>query len=120
MKRLNIRWKLTLWYGGVLAVVLTLFSGSVYFVMRHQLLGRIDQGLHEELSDVLSEVKGATNGAGLLHWLQRRFAQHEGFDFEITKADGQRFFVNPRLSERGLSFSQTPATNTPNFASVTV
>ena len=30
MKRLSIRWKLTLWYGGVLAVVLTLFSGVVY------------------------------------------------------------------------------------------
>lgn len=120
MKRLNIRWKLTLWYGGVLAVVLTLFSGSVYFVMRHQLLQRIDQGLHEELLDVLSEVKQAKNESGLLEWLHRRFAQHEGFDFEITKSDGHRFFVNPRLVERGLSFSQAPTTTTNRFESLAV
>ncbi len=44
MRRLSIRWKLTLWYGGVLAVVLAVFSTAVYFTMRHQLLARIDQG----------------------------------------------------------------------------
>jgi heavy metal sensor kinase len=120
MKRLNIRWKLTLWYGGVLAIVLTLFSGTVYLVMRHQLLERIDQGLQEELSDVLSEIRRATNGSVLLEWLQRRFAQHEGFDFEITKPGGERFFVSPRLSGQGLSLSQSPATSTPNFTSQTV
>jgi two-component system, OmpR family, heavy metal sensor histidine kinase CusS len=120
MNRLHIRWKLTLWYGGVLAVVLTLFSGSVYFVMRHQLLQRIDQGLHEELSDVMSEVKRATSSSGLLEWLNRRFAQHEGFDFEITKPDGQRFFVNPRLVERELSFSQPLATTTAKIESLSV
>ncbi|MEX0702976.1 MAG: heavy metal sensor histidine kinase [Planctomycetales bacterium] len=105
MKRPTIRWKLTLWYAGVLAVVLTLFSGVVYFTMRHQLLGRIDQGLDEELADVLSEVDRAGDSAGMLKWLHRRFAHHEGFDFEITDAHGRRVFVNPRLVERGLSFA---------------
>lgn len=105
MKRLSIRWKLTLWYGGVLAVVLTLFSGVVYTVMRHQLLGRIDQGLDEELADVLSEVRRHNDSATLLEWLNRRFARHEGFDFEITDSGGERFFANPRLIERSLSFA---------------
>lgn len=105
MKRLSIRWKLTLWYGGVLAVVLTLFSGVVYTVMRHQLLGRIDQGLDEELADVLSEVRRHNDSATLLEWLNRRFAHHEGFDFEITDSGGERFFANPRLLERSLSFA---------------
>ncbi len=105
MRRLSIRWKLTLWYGGVLAAVLMLFSGIVYTVMRHQLLGRIDQGLDEELADVLSEVRRHNDSATLLEWLNRRFAHHEGFDFEIADLGGQRFFTNPRLVEKSLSFA---------------
>ena len=104
MKHFTIRWKLTLWYAVVLAAVLTTFSGVVYFVMRHQLLGRIDQGLGEELADVLSEVERAQNSAGMLEWLNRRFAHHEGFDFEITDTGGRRVFVNPRLAEQALTF----------------
>ena len=121
MNRLNIRWKLTLWYAGVLATVLTAFSGVVYFVMRHQLLGRIDQGLNEELADVLSEVNRARDSASLLEWLHRRFAHHEGFDFEITDASGRRVFVNPRLVERSLTFADaSPPTTNPRHETLEV
>lgn len=99
MRRLSIRWKLTLWYGGVLALVLTVFSSAVYLTMRHQLLGRIDQGLKEELADVLSEVRQAQDEQSLHDWLERRFARHEGFDFQITRANGECFFVSQRLGE---------------------
>jgi heavy metal sensor kinase len=102
MRSLAVRWKLTLWYGVVLAVVLTAFSAAVYGMMRHQLLGRIDQGLREELGDVRSEVRRATHPAGLVQWLERRFARHEGFDFQITRPDGSRFFVSNRLTDRSL------------------
>jgi len=113
MKRLSIRWKLTLWYGGVLAVVLTLFSAVVYTVMSHQLMERIDQGLNEELADVLSEVHRHQDSASLLEWLNRRFAHHEGFDFEITDSNGERFFANPRLIEQSLSFADASEGNSP-------
>lgn len=102
MKRLNIRWKLTLWYGGVLAVVLFLFSGTIYLTMRYQLLERTDQGLTEELADVRYEVKRADNSKSLLEWLDRRFARHEGFDFQITNPGGERFFANTRLADKTL------------------
>ncbi len=102
MSHLNIRWKLTLWYGGVLTVVLAFFSGSVYFVLRHELLQRIDQGLHEEHADVLSEVRRHRDEKTLLEWLNRRFAHHEGFDFQITRPDGSTFFINDRLAERSI------------------
>jgi signal transduction histidine kinase len=107
MSRLNIRWKLTLWYGGALALVLAAFSTGVYFAIRHQMLTRIDQGLHEELSDVLHEVRRAAKPDDLLVWLNRRFAQHKGFDFQITKPDGTRFFVNARLEEKWLPLPAT-------------
>ena len=102
MRPLGVRWKLTLWYGVVLAVVLTAFSTAVYWTMRHQLMERIDQGLREELGDVRSEVGRATDPAGLSQWLERRFAKHEGFDFQITRPDGRRFFASERLSDKSL------------------
>lgn len=97
---LKIRWKLTLWYGGVLAFVLFVFGAVVFVIMRHHLLERIDQGLKEELSDVISEVARAKTSSDLLLWLNRRFAAHAGFDFQITKQNGERFFYNPRLADR--------------------
>ncbi len=119
MKRLNIRWKLTLWYGGVLAVVLVAFSTVVYLTMRHQMLGRIDQGLTEELADVLYEVKRAGDARSLHEWLDRRFSRHEGFDFQITRPAGWRFFANVRLGETFLPLPGE-ATASASFASVPV
>jgi len=100
MNRLKIRWKLTLWYGCVLAVVLLVFGSVVFVIMRHHLMRRIDQGLTEELADVLSEVNRAKTPDGLKDWLDRRFAAHAGFDFQITRPNGERFFYNPRLAEK--------------------
>ena len=45
MKRLSIRWRLTLWYGGVVAALLAIFGTAVYLTMRHHQLERIDRGL---------------------------------------------------------------------------
>src|SRR5262249_45086396 len=99
LMRLSIRWRLTLWYGGVLAAVLTAFGAAVFFTIRHHLLTRIARGLTEELADVLSEVRRASDEAGLLEWLHRRFAHHEGFDFQLTRPSGARFFTNVRLAD---------------------
>lgn len=118
MRRLSIRWKLTAWYGAVLALVLTAFSAAVYFTMRHQLLQRIDQGLSEELADVLSEVRRARDEPGLKEWLERRFAQHAGFDFQITRPSGQRFFVNERLGKASFPIPEDPAAASPAFRDV--
>lgn len=118
-KGLSIRWKLTLWYSGVLAVVLAVFGSVVFVMMRQHLLQRIDQGLNEELSDVLSEVKRATSSDGLKEWLDRRFAEHAGFDFQITRENGERFFFNARLADKAwpLPTWQTES-NIPSFETV--
>jgi len=119
MRWLSIRWKLTLWYGGVLALVLTVFSGVVYFVMRHQLLQRVDRGLTEELADVLYEVKRADDGPTLATWLERRFGRHEGFDFQITRPNGECFFRNQRMLAKTLALPATvPDENAPLYQTV--
>jgi hypothetical protein len=102
MKRLSVRWKLTLWYGGVLAVVLLVFGAAVFLTMRHQLLERIDQGLAEELAEVRYEVKQATDPDALHKWLERRFSRHEGMDFQITRPSGELFFVSERVTDKSL------------------
>ncbi|HYT88851.1 MAG TPA: heavy metal sensor histidine kinase [Gemmataceae bacterium] len=99
---LSIRWRLALWFGAVLAVVLIAFGTAVYLTMRHHALGRIDQGLSEELADVLAEVGRAQTEVDLSEWLERRFAHHEGFDFQITRPSGDRFFANRRLAGAAL------------------
>lgn len=99
MRNVSIRMQLTIWYGGVLAVVLVAFGTVIYFTMRHQMLRRIDHGLREEMSDVLSEVGRADSRDGMLQWLDRRFGRHQGFDFQITTTDGSRVFVNEGLGD---------------------
>lgn len=121
MQGLSIRWKLTLWYGLVLALVLAAFSTAVYFTMRHQLSARMDQGLTEESADVLFEVHRARDDAGLAEWLERRFAGHAGFDFQITRPDGSRFFFNQRLQDTVLPLPAAPtALEAPSFRDLSV
>lgn len=116
---LKIRWKLTLWYGGVLGAVLFVFGALVFVIMRHHLLDRIDQGLNEELSDVLSEVARAKTAADLTVWLNRRFAGHAGFDFQISRQNGERFFYNPRLAAKAWSLPRTSSAK-PGFYNLPV
>ncbi len=111
IRGLSIRWRLTLWYGGVLALVLTVFGTAIYAVMRHQLLERVDDGLQEELADVVGEVERATDRESMLGWLSRRFSGHEGFDFQITDQRGNRVFFNPRLEEHRLPSPAFEATS---------
>jgi two-component system heavy metal sensor histidine kinase CusS len=106
MRRLSIRWKLTLWYGAVLAFVLVIFSTTVFLVQRHQLLERIDNGLDEEV-DVLDEIERATSLDDLGLWLKRRFYQHVGFDYQITRPNGSRFFVNERMLRKRLPIPES-------------
>src|SRR5437870_2233134 len=109
MMRLSIRWKLTFWYGAVLAVVLAAFSLAVFLVMRHQSLSRTDQGLAEELADVLHEIKRPSDPImSLAERLNLRFGRHEGFDFQITRINGSRFFANDRLKSSSLPLSAAP------------
>ena len=57
MTRLSIRWRLTLWYGTVLFVILTGFSGAVFLLMQRHLLYLTDAALNEELDEIAVEVR---------------------------------------------------------------
>jgi two-component system, OmpR family, heavy metal sensor histidine kinase CusS len=92
MRCLSVRWTLTLWYGLVLATVLVAFGAIVYFMMRHELLSRLDVSLEQELTEIEEEVEEARDSERLQERLQRSFSRDEGFAILARRPDGRALF----------------------------
>ena len=62
MKKINlpIKWKLTIWYGGILALILVVFSSGVYIYFRNSLERSIDAKI-KSIGDVLSSSMTETH-----------------------------------------------------------
>ena len=105
---LSIRWRLTLWYGAVLALVLSIFGGAVYLMMRHALTERAGAGLLMESAEVEQEIARAKSAELLSSWLERRFAHHPGFDIQVTTPQGEKVFRSERIRDAGLPVSSSP------------
>lgn len=108
MSRLNIRWRLTLWYGAVLAAVLVLFGSSVYLMMRHGLLARTGAGMGMEATDVAEEVARSRDRPTLGVWLERRFSGHPGYDIQVSVPGGAALFRSRRIKADGLPAPSVP------------
>jgi len=99
---LNIRWKLTVWYGAVLAAVLALFGTTVYFMMRQELYGQVAAGLKMEMGEVHDEIARAKTVEELSVWLNRRFTRHPGFDIQVVTVAGEALLKSERIAQSGL------------------
>ncbi len=51
-RTLPIRWQLTAWFVGLLAIVLLIFSLTLYFTLQNNLLARIDESLDRRAGEV--------------------------------------------------------------------
>ncbi|RUL84013.1 sensor histidine kinase [Tautonia sociabilis] len=102
MKGLSIRWKLTAWYGAVLAAVLAAFGAAVYLTMRHQLYGQVASGLLMEMGEVNDEVGRARDLASLRAGLNRRFTRHPSYDIQVTTPSGEVLLRSERIRPDGL------------------
>jgi len=65
MRKVNlpIRWRLTIWYGAILALILVVFSSGVYIYFRNSLQDSIDtkiRSIAEVLSSSMTEAHGQT------------------------------------------------------------
>ena len=103
MKRLNVRWRLTLWYGAVLSGIVAGFGLTAFLMMRHHLVVRTDLELDEEVGELALEVRLAANELELKEQLQRRFFHHAGYDFQVSRADDHLVFCSERLVANPLS-----------------
>ncbi len=96
MRRPSIRWRLTLWYGAVLATVLSGFGGAVYLMMRHGLIARTDAELEGELQEMVDDIEATADWPELSRrWSRRRRG---------TAASGSR-----RAAGRGGRWSEATA-----------
>jgi heavy metal sensor kinase len=108
MRGLSIRWRLTLWYGAVLAAVLLLFGGSVYLTMRQAFLSRVDGGLEAELQEVADDIEAIADRAKLVQQLTRRFARHGAYEFQLNGARGEPIARGSRLGATALPVPRVP------------
>ena len=102
MKRLNVRWRLTLWYGAVLTVILVGFGAGVSVMMQRHLLARTDFELDEELTELALEVRLAKSDDDLREQLERRFFRHASFDFQVSRLGQPPLFRSERLQAAAL------------------
>ncbi|MGZ6390337.1 MAG: sensor histidine kinase, partial [Ktedonobacterales bacterium] len=63
LNHISIRLRLALWYGGLLAITLTLFSVIVYAVAWNQLAGSIDQNLHSRAVAIANTVQNEVSAS---------------------------------------------------------
>lgn len=72
MKNVNlpIKWKLTIWYSGILALILVVFSSAVYIYFENSLMNSIDTKI-KSIADVLSSSLTDSHNQGVLGNFER-------------------------------------------------
>jgi heavy metal sensor kinase len=108
MRRLSIRWRLTLWYGAVLAAVLTAFGGAVYLLMRHGLLERTDAELAGELQEMIDDVETTADWSDLTRRWSRRFGRHGAYEFQASAVSGVTLGRSDHLASHPLPVPSIP------------
>lgn len=114
MKRINVRWRLTLWYGAVLTGIVIGFGACVYGLMSRHLVSRTDFELDEELQELQVEVQLAQDEPQLRDQLQTRFYHHLAFDFQVCRLDGSVLFRSERAEQSAARWSVPQFSETEN------
>jgi two-component system, OmpR family, heavy metal sensor histidine kinase CusS len=102
VRSLSIRWRLTLWYGAVLSVILLGFCAAVYLLMERHLLSLTDATLREELDELGAEVTRARSLAELPAGLELRFPGQEGYELQVGTLTGELLFRSVGIGSKGL------------------
>jgi heavy metal sensor kinase len=108
MRRLSIRWRLTLWYGTVLAAVLAGFGFSVYLLTQRGLQIRTSESLSNQMT-VIEDQLARTQGQSVLRdRLERQYARHPAFDIQFSDGKGTIWMRGDRIRDRGLPSPSKP------------
>jgi two-component system, OmpR family, heavy metal sensor histidine kinase CusS len=107
MNHLSIRWRLTLWYSAMLAIILLISGTGLYYLMSFHLLSRLDRDLTAELKGIDAELEESSTTAGVSARLHRRFGHYENVLFDIRYPDG-----STPLFSRSLGNEPFPSTET--------
>jgi heavy metal sensor kinase len=121
MKRLSIRWRLTLWYSAVLAGVLAVLGISVYLLMQRGLQIRTSESLSIQMTVIEDQLSRSQGRWVLRDRLERHYARHPAFDIQVSDVDGTIWMRGDRIRDRGLPPpSQLPGAGREVFDNFTV
>ena len=115
MNARSIRFRLTVWYTGLLAILLLLFGASIYLGLRHYL----DQSLNESLRRQARQIGEGfliditTGGEGyVISEINEHYAPELNNRFvRLTRADGSVLYVSGKPKEGGFDPSVVPVLN---------
>jgi two-component system, OmpR family, heavy metal sensor histidine kinase CusS len=99
MSRLSIRWRLTLWYCAVLAMVLIIFGVCLYLMKRHFLRSKTIGMLGLEATEIAVEVRLAPEQSLLRARLERRYGRRSDLDIHVSTSDGAVVYRSDRARE---------------------
>ncbi len=95
MRRLNIRWRLTLWFGAAMMLLLLIRSFWIYFLMDWRLTAVIDARLNANLDALESQVGNASDRKELVAALEKYATRHGDLEIKIAAPDQNVLFVSP-------------------------
>ena len=108
MNQLSIRWRLTLWYGAVLAAVLAVFSVSVYLLMSRLLESKTDEYLNHQMVVMEDAIDRAGDETALREKLAEQFAMHPVYEMQVTENGDNTWLRSQRIDRIGLPGSTAP------------
>ncbi|WP_459556810.1 sensor histidine kinase [Lacunimicrobium album] len=98
MTYLSIGWRLTLWYGIAIAILLCGFYVLLLLLMRHQVVTRTDAGLKEEVKEIGQEINLSADATAFQDAAEARFTQHAFYEFLVTTTEGGVVFTSSNLN----------------------
>jgi two-component system heavy metal sensor histidine kinase CusS len=83
--RLPIRWRLTVWYGAVLAAVLAIFAAAVDLLMARLLQQRTDHNLEHQVEVIEEQIELMRDAGSLRERLSSLFYRHPAFEMQVSE-----------------------------------
>jgi len=104
---MSIRFRLTLWYVGVLAAILGLFSGVVYVVLGRNLVAEVDRGLAERADQVVASIMARNDPlsvvrTGLIDLPELDVFSAPSTYLQVMRSDGTIAAHSPNLGNQQL------------------
>lgn len=110
-KRWTVRWRLTVWNSAVLTLLFCLFSVAMLLAVHSHLTHQADQLMQEELRELLEDFRrNEDDPAVMARQLERRFAVHADFHFQVLGEDLQPIFRSRYLTNLELPRPGDPGT----------
>lgn len=113
MRRLNIRWRLTLWFGIAMIVLLVIRSFWIYFVMDWRLTSVTDARLNSDLGIIETLIHDASNREQVLESLELFAGRHGDLDIGVFTPANRPLFRHAPVAEPPLATPRSRNGNGP-------